>query len=113
MHRVWRIDVKGKLREENNLRIYFHSAVLLDLENERTHPIKVPVNYSYSRKSHYHYGWDWGPRLVTAGIWKDVMIESYDNAKIDSINVRTLKLNPDSADLSFVVDLTVNQPGSY
>jgi beta-mannosidase len=56
-------------------------------------PIHVPANYSYSRKAHYHYGWDWGPRLVTAGIWKDVKLESYDTAKINGVNIRTLTIS--------------------
>ena len=55
-------------------------------------PIQVPANFSYSRKAAYNYGWDWGPRLVTCGIWKDVNLEAYDTAKINGINIRTMRI---------------------
>lgn len=34
----------------------------------------MPANFSFSRKPAYQYGWDWGPRIVTAGIWKEAYI---------------------------------------
>lgn len=57
------------------MRVYFHSAAEHDIQKQMNDsPLQLPYNYSYSRKSAYHYGWDWGPRLVTAGIWKNVYI---------------------------------------
>lgn len=29
----------------------------------------------WTRKAQSHFGWDWGPRLVCAGIWKDVHLK--------------------------------------
>lgn len=29
------------------------------------------------RKAQYHWGWDWGPIIMTAGIWRDVRLEVY------------------------------------
>lgn len=29
------------------------------------------------RKAQYHWGWDWGPVIMTAGIWRDVRLEVY------------------------------------
>ena len=29
------------------------------------------------RKAQYHWGWDWGPGLMTAGIWRGVRVEVY------------------------------------
>ncbi len=38
----------------------------------------------YGRKAQYSFGWDWGPRLATSGIWRDVMLQAYDVCKIES-----------------------------
>lgn len=29
------------------------------------------------RKAQYHWGWDWGPVIMTAGIWREVRVEMY------------------------------------
>ncbi|KAJ5827309.1 Glycoside hydrolase family 2 immunoglobulin-like beta-sandwich [Penicillium robsamsonii] len=29
------------------------------------------------RKAQYHWGWDWGPIIMTAGIWREVRLEFY------------------------------------
>ncbi|EED20185.1 beta-mannosidase, putative [Talaromyces stipitatus ATCC 10500] len=29
------------------------------------------------RKAQYHWGWDWGPVIMTAGIWREVRLEVY------------------------------------
>lgn len=29
------------------------------------------------RKAQYHWGWDWGPVLMTAGVWRSVRVEVY------------------------------------
>jgi len=39
---------------------------------------------AYGRKAQYSFGWDWGPRLATSGIWRDVTLKAYDVCKIES-----------------------------
>jgi beta-mannosidase len=58
-----------------------------------TQIIVLPANYSFSRKAAYHYGWDWGPRLVTAGIWKPIKIRGYKYIQIDSLLFRNDKVS--------------------
>ncbi|KAJ5116930.1 hypothetical protein N7456_001278 [Penicillium angulare] len=36
------------------------------------------------RKAQYHWGWDWGPVIMTAGIWRDVRLEVY-SARISDL----------------------------
>lgn len=45
----------------------------------------MPQNYSFTRKAAYQYGWDWGPRILTMGIWKEVKVKLYNNSRIESI----------------------------
>ncbi len=39
------------------------------------------------RKMACNFGWDWGPALITAGIWKPIRIESWNLARIASASV--------------------------
>lgn len=36
----------------------------------------------FTRKPAYHFGWDWGPRLVSNGIWQEIVLKAWDKAKI-------------------------------
>src|SRR5690606_41561475 len=44
------------------------------------------------RKAQMNFCWDWGPRLVTVGIWRDVRLEKRRFAKLDSVFARTLAI---------------------
>lgn len=60
----------------------------------------------YSRKAPYHYGWDWGPRFVTSGIWRNVSIEFLAHSQISDIYVQQVSLENTQAHL--VVNVTLN-----
>ena len=84
MFREWRIACKRALKPGNNfLEIHFSSAinrVLPSLRSTAT-PLPAPIDPGektspYTRKAPYQYGWDWVPRLLTAGIWKPVLLEA-------------------------------------
>ncbi|MGL4649409.1 MAG: glycoside hydrolase family 2 protein, partial [Caldilineaceae bacterium] len=40
----------------------------------------------YLRKAPYHFGWDWGPMLPTAGIWRPIRLEAY-SARLDDLRI--------------------------
>ena len=42
----------------------------------------MPQNFSFSRKAAYQYGWDWGPRILTVGIWKPVNLFCFNHSEI-------------------------------
>lgn len=44
------------------------------------------------RKAQMNFGWDWGPRLVTVGIWKEVRLEKRSLAKLESVFAKTLEV---------------------
>lgn len=85
-HRTWIFPVKSLLLQgkSNDLQITFHSAVTHDLAAAKalldSQGFALPANYSHSRKAAYHYGWDWGPRLVTAGVWKPIHLRAFNYA---------------------------------
>ncbi|WP_026562630.1 glycoside hydrolase family 2 protein [Bacillus sp. J37] len=58
----------------------------------------------WARKAQSHFGWDWGPQILTVGIWKDVRLEKRKIAKIDSVFARTLSIEDDKALVQVDVD---------
>jgi len=42
---------------------------------------------NYVRKSQCNFGWDWGPKLVTCGIWKDIELVAFDTARIEDVHI--------------------------
>ncbi len=114
MFRQWKADVKNLLKKQGNeLRILFSSAARHDdsLAAISAIPLSGENNRMYSRKAQYQYGWEWGPRLVTCGIWKPIHWEAWDEKKEEKENEgRTwdvkLITKPDSIGQSFY--FTVN-----
>lgn len=65
--------------------------------------------YSYSpnrvwaRKAQMNFRWDWGPRLITVGIWKDVSINIFHQAKLDQVFVSTKSVDNNEVELEFEI----------
>jgi beta-mannosidase len=82
MHRRYRFDVTGmagKLRVEF-ASAYDEAAAVRALTGER--PNVYPEPFQYLRKMACGFGWDWGPTLVTAGIWRPVRLERWSTARL-------------------------------
>ncbi len=85
MHRTWRVNVKPYLLPtQNKISILFHSPNRFIAEAAQNNP---DVTYdgtgtmqgtSFIRKAHCMFGWDWGPQLPDAGIWRPCELEGYD-----------------------------------
>ena len=93
MHRTWRADIRSFAKAgENVLKVLFYSPNRAARKAfEKYHTCGTPDaldGFTSIRKAHCMYGWDWGPRLPDAGIWRDVKIEITDRARIDSVLVR-------------------------
>lgn len=78
MFRRFRVGVTG-LMGNNSLELRFMSSARYDQMREKEfyeeYGFNLPQNYSFTRKAAYQYGWDWGPRILTLGIWKQSYIE--------------------------------------
>lgn len=95
MHRVWEFPVKALLREKGNeLRVVLHSPTKFIREANEKNPILGTTDamegFPHLRKAHCMFGWDWGPRLPDAGIWRDVQLIAFDDARIDSVYITQL-----------------------
>lgn len=80
-----RVDVTDALEtgDEHVLDVEFDSALLRAREIQKKDPNHKWASFNGEsarlgvRKAQYHWGWDWGPVLMTAGIWRDVRFEVY------------------------------------
>ncbi len=126
MFREWQVGVKGLLKKDGNeLRIYFHSPIKVDIpkfdamkypmeagndqsENGGIFDKKVSV---FARKAGYHYGWDWGPRIVTSGIWRPVYLIGWNDARIENVQYIQEKVTARRADIKARITLTAAKEG--
>jgi len=106
-----RWDVKKLLRAgANELTIRFDSAMGYIRRTRRAHAPKEfndPVGRSQViRKEQCQFGWDWGPRFVTAGIWRDLRLEGWTKNRLLGVRIAqqhatdgtvTLALTPELA----------------
>ncbi|MET4925891.1 glycoside hydrolase family 2 protein [Streptomyces sp. PSRA5] len=90
MHRGYRFDVTYRLdpTAPTPLSVEFTSAyteaeAVRALVGER--PNAYPEPFQYIRKMACSFGWDWGPTLVTAGIWKPARLEHWSTARLATV----------------------------
>lgn len=120
MFREWKVNIKGILRSgKNRLRIYFHSPVKVDMPKWEALPYRLKADNDqsengglldrkisvFARKASYHYGWDWGPRLVTSGIWRPVYLEAWNDIKLEDAHVIQKKVTSKLADLASELEI--------
>jgi beta-mannosidase len=117
--RTWRVPIEGLRPHGNTLRVVFDSPIKRLLPQVEAMPLKLPGNYpspygdelkdamtgNFVRKPGYHYGWDWGPRYVTAGIWRAVKLESWDALRLSEVHVRQRALDPNTAALEVALSI--------
>jgi beta-mannosidase len=109
MFRSWEVNCKGLLKQGNNsLRIVFKSPVKIGMDNLNKLGFLIPIQNeqapkgkqtsTLTRKAAYHYGWDWGPRLVTSGIWLPVYLRAWSGGKITDVFLQQASLTDSKAE---------------
>lgn len=98
MHRTWEFDVKPLLRAgENTVEVLFDSPTRFVRESYKTSPMdgsaEAMEGYPNLRKAHCMFGWDWGPRLPDAGIWRDISLMGVEKARIRDVLVEQFHEN--------------------
>lgn len=111
MFRKWIISAKNHLKKgKNHLKIVFLSAVQKGKEEASKLSYTLPEKERvFVRKAQYQFGWDWGPRFVTAGIWKKVQLKFWNSATIENIKFSQLELNDKKAILEFTTEIYVSK----
>lgn len=79
MFRPWETNIKRYLKPGvNELLVTFYSALnTVEAIANPNLPIVLPDNPRvYARKAQFQFGWDWGPKFVSAGIWKPITLSN-------------------------------------
>ncbi len=89
MHRGYRFDVGSLLRaEDNTLAVRFDSPYrYAEAHRDRLgdRPNAYPEPFHFIRKMACNFGWDWGPTLVTAGIWQEIGLHGWSVARLATV----------------------------
>jgi len=100
-------DVKNLLKKrDNKLKVRFYP---FDAQRDSlvgTYPLKFPEKYAVMRKAAYQNGWDWAPRYLNIGIWKDVELVGWNDFKIENIAFLTKNITDESAEMTANIVLT-------
>lgn len=102
----YRFPVKKFLRAgRNELRLRFASAtryVRRVRQEHRPRDANDPVGgCTRIRKQQCQFGWDWAPRLVTAGIWRDLRLEGWTENRLVDVRVTQTHHKDGSVTLDF------------
>ncbi|HEX7341015.1 MAG TPA: glycoside hydrolase family 2 protein [Rhodanobacteraceae bacterium] len=120
MFRRWRVPVKRWLRVgTNTLAVHLQSPITHMLPWVMKQPAVLPGEFpprfglvpgkimtaTYVRKAAYQYGWDWAPRFVTEGIWKPVLLESWDTLRLADFHIAQPEVTAAMASLQALLDV--------
>lgn len=118
MHRTYRFTVGDRLQEgENEIEIRFSSPLRFVREEDARNDIHYASTgclrgNAALRKAHYMFGWDWGPQLPDAGIFRNIRLEYTDTARLADVRIRQEHLE-NEVRLSFEAHASLLQAGNF
>ena len=109
-----RFDITDNLSaSENELMVIIRSAVL-ETQKNQLGTISIGFFASsesvYARKAPSSYGWDIMPRMVSAGLWRDVSLDIVEPTRIRSVQWMTALVNTDDNSAWMKADVQLQIP---
>ncbi len=117
----WTVNCKQHLKiGSNSLRIVLKSPIKIGLEKREQLGYYLPGAENdqselgglgdkkvtvFTRKPGYHFGWDWGPRLVSSGIWQGIELSAWNKTSIRDVNVIQEEVTENVARLSSEIEI--------
>ena len=102
-------EVKNLLKKRGNeLKVRFYP---FDAQRDsliETYRLRFPEKYAVMRKAAYQNGWDWAPRYLNIGIWKEVELRGWSGVKVENVSVLTENLNGNDAKMLANIWITTN-----
>jgi beta-mannosidase len=95
MFRTWEVEVGHLLQMDNTLEIVLLSPIKVGKKYMDNLPYTLPADNDAGdikvmpvvRKAAFHFGWDWGPRIVTSGIWRPIELLSWSELRITDFHI--------------------------
>jgi len=115
MFREWRVDIKTYLQPGNNiLSIVFRKFKPELARLDKEHPeekigadtssiaklLAESGKRSYVRKAAYEGGWDWGPNMITCGIWRPVYLQTWEDERILDLGIQQSDITTQAAHIN-------------
>ncbi|WP_320130341.1 glycoside hydrolase family 2 protein [uncultured Sphaerochaeta sp.] len=110
--RRFRFDLSPWLREgDNTMELQFFSAeaVAMQEAEKLSYPIPYsvyPVSAKHRnliRKTQSHSGWDWGPCIMSFGIYEDILLDFIDEGIVESIVTDTTPISEKTWEVTVTV----------
>ncbi len=109
MHVGYRFELGTFVQEgENGLEVIFRSPyAYAEAQRERLGdlPNAYPEPFNFIRKMACNFGWDWGPTLVTSGIWREIYLESWSGVRFAGVRPLVMEATEARARLEVFVAL--------
>ena len=93
MHRAYYLEVAPYLVDgKNEIKAVFSSIDAFIKAKHKEKPLSdgsgaTLIGFGYARKAFYMNGWDWGPILPDAGIWKDIYLIDGKQPRITDVRI--------------------------
>nr|WP_321152295.1 glycoside hydrolase family 2 protein [uncultured Acetatifactor sp.] len=96
MNRVWEYDITGRVMDDeedaaHHLKVVLHSPIRYIAEENEKCPVggssDAMPGFPHLRKAACMFGWDWGPRLPDAGLFREVTVTAVKTARIAQVYV--------------------------
>jgi beta-mannosidase len=123
MFRTWKASVRGLLHPgANTLEVRFDSPIrkMIPIVEQQPYILKSPnpirfglitvPTAAYTRKAPYQYGWDWGPRVITEGIWQGVALRAWSDARVTGLHAIQQQVSATSAKIQTAFHVDTDGP---
>lgn len=114
-HRTWEFDVRPYVHPgTNKIQIDFEpiEPFLKAHETQAEFPGK-PVQshgWGYVRKPSFQMGWDFSPKLITAGIWRNIGLLGWDSARLTDVEIVQDHHEKGKVNLDIKLDAETTEP---
>lgn len=117
MHRTWEFDMKDALKlGDNVLEVYFYSPLRYIRKAYQALPAEgsgeCTVGFPTLRKAHCQFGWDWGPRMPDAGIWRNIELIAFDKVRVSCVAI-TQKHQKNRVQIDLIPELEIIQEDAF